>query len=34
MSGSPGMGESELSSCGLMKGLRPELEPASAIDYA
>lgn len=33
MKGSPGMGESEWSRCGLMKHLRPELDPASAIDY-
>jgi hypothetical protein len=34
MKGRPAMGESERSRCGLMKGLRPELGPASAIDYA
>ena len=34
MEGSAGMGESERSCCGLMKGLRSELGPASAIGYA
>ena len=34
MKGSPDMGESEWSGCGLMKRLRSELGPASAIiDY-
>ena len=33
MKGSPGMGASEWSYCGHMKRLRPELGPASAIDY-
>ena len=34
MEGGPGMGESERRRCRLMKGLRPELGPGSAIDYA
>ena len=34
MKGSAVTGESERSRCGLMKGLRPELGPASAIGCA
>ena len=33
MKGSPGMGEGERRRRRLTKGLRPELDPGSAIDY-